>query len=456
MSPSKSATSTRRPATKAGGRRPKEQPRVWEVPAVSRAELTIAFSRALDLAEGQEVGHAARACYIALSLASTLGLPKLQRSAVFFGTLLHDAGAARASNEVCRLLNLNEEALFQSGPLKSPQQLALELSNSEAPAIVEALRAHPKHGADIAAELGLGEDVQEAIHGHHERWDGHGYPEALKGEQIPITGRVVAAADLLECLISSEMNSLSARRTLTGDLAEQTGQILDPELARCARELSRNDAFWLGLYSQNLPRELLARQPGGSSAKHEDALMTYANAFADLADDKGEHTQVHSRRTGEVARSIARALGLDPAHQRLIEIAGMLHDVGLFGVPARIIAKPDILSLTEMQVMRQHPSYSQLVIEGLPGMGEVARWIGMHHERPDGKGYPEMLEQDDIPLEARILAIADTYVALTSQRPYRGALAPGDACEVLLGAAGAQLDRDLVQVFRSLEEAVAV
>jgi HD-GYP domain-containing protein (c-di-GMP phosphodiesterase class II) len=88
-------------------------------------------------------------------------------------------------------------------------------------------------------------------------------------------------------------------------------------------------------------------------------------------------------------------------------------------------------------------------------MAEVGRWIGMHHERPDGKGYPEMLEKDEIPLEARILAIADTYVALTSHRPYRGALAPDDALEVLLGAAGGQLDRDLVQVFCSLESVVA-
>jgi HD-GYP domain-containing protein (c-di-GMP phosphodiesterase class II) len=449
----KSATSTRRPAARAA-RRPKEQPRLWAIPALSRAELTISFSRALDLAEGQEVGHAARACYIALSLAEGLGLSKQERSAVFFGSLLHDAGANRASNEVCRLLNLNEEALFANGPLKSPQQLGLELSHSEAPAIVEALRAHPKHGAEIAAELGFGEDVQEAIRAHHERWDGHGYPEAQQSEQIPITGRVVAAADLLECLIATEVNSLAARRTLPGDLAEHNGHILDPDITACARQLSRDDAFWLGLYSQNLPQELLARQPAGA-AKNGGDLLTFANVFADLADEKGEHTLIHSRRTGQVAANIAEALGLDPDHQRLIEIAGLLHDVGLAGVPARIIAKPDILSLTEMQVMRQHPSYSQIIIESLPGMGEVSRWIGMHHERPDGKGYPEMLEKDDIPLEARILAIADTYVALTSRRPYRGALAPDDAFEVLLGAAGAQLDRDLVQVLCSIEAAVA-
>lgn len=100
--------------------------------------------------------------------------------------------------------------------------------------------------------------------------------------------------------------------------------------------------------------------------------------------------------------------------------------------------------------MRQHPTYSEMVIEAIPGLEDVARWVGSHHERPDGKGYPEMQEDDTIPLEGRIIALADTYVALTSPRPYRRALSAEDAQQVLLGGAGTQLDTEFVRLFCSL------
>jgi HD-GYP domain-containing protein (c-di-GMP phosphodiesterase class II) len=100
--------------------------------------------------------------------------------------------------------------------------------------------------------------------------------------------------------------------------------------------------------------------------------------------------------------------------------------------------------------MRKHPAFSQMVLEALPGMEEAATWVGAHHERPDGKGYPEMLGEKEIPLEARIIALADAYVALTSERPYRRALSDDDARQVLLGGAGTQLDAGLVKLFCSL------
>jgi HD-GYP domain-containing protein (c-di-GMP phosphodiesterase class II) len=103
-----------------------------------------------------------------------------------------------------------------------------------------------------------------------------------------------------------------------------------------------------------------------------------------------------------------------------------------------------------MQLMRQHPANSEMILQELPGFEEVAVWIARHHERPDGKGYPEMLVGDDIPLESRILAIADVFAALMSDRPHRGALSSSDAKQVLLGAAGTQLDPELVRTFCGL------
>ncbi|MGB2712501.1 MAG: HD domain-containing phosphohydrolase [Conexibacter sp.] len=411
------------------------------------------FAQALDLAEGRTLGHSTRVCYIALHLTQALELPDEQQRAAFYAALLHDAGAAPASAELCRMLSIGEEALFCAGPEKPAHQLALEISPNDAPAIVEALRAHPPHGARIARDLGFETAVQEAILSHHERWDGHGYPSGLKEDDTPLLGRIIATADLIESLISSEFNALTARRNLLATLVEYAETALDPELVGTARRLARSDAFWLGLHSEELNRELAAACPEQRSGEERSPLdlEVFATVFADLADGKGEHTTTHSDRTAKVADQFAESLGFSPVRRQALRVAGLLHDVGLLGVPARVIAKPDILSLAEMEVMRKHPAYSQMILEDIPGLEDVAIWIGAHHERPDGKGYPELLEDDTIPLEARILAVADTYVALTSARPYRKSLSHEDAIDVLMGGASTQLDASLVRRLRQLE-----
>lgn len=444
-----STTSTSAPRPVASGRRQKEQPRPATSPAPKRAELAVAFAQALDLAEGRQPGHAARVCYIALNLAQGAGVPVDDLRTVFYAALLHDAGASGAS-EACRLYGLSEDQLFASKPGQSPQQLALEIAPSEGTAVVEALHDHPARGGVVARSLGLAVSVQQAIATHHERWDGRGYPRALKGEAIPGPGRIVAAADLIEMLIAAESSPLTARRNLVAELAEHAGSVIEPALVGLARKLARSDAFWLGLHAGALASELAESCPEDDEEHSPRQLQTFAKVFADLADGKGEHTASHGPQTADVADRIARALGFSTARRDLLRIAALVHDVGLLGVPARIMAKADILSLVEMETMRKHPSHSQLVIAAIPGLDEAAQWVGAHHERPDGKGYPELLEDKTIPIEARIIALADTYVALVSTRPYRQALSHEDACQVLVGGAGSQLDPKLVDLFCSL------
>ena len=422
------------------------------VPVPSRLELANAFAQAFDIAEGRRLGHAARVAYIALSLAQTGDLPEEEQRVAFYAALLHDAGAAAIAPDIRDLEQVTEEALFRAAPGKTPQQLALEIAPAEVTATVELLHAHPKRGAQVASDLGFQPAVQDAVLAHHERWDGSGYPAGLKGDATCVVGRVVAAADLIESLISDDLNSLVARRNLLAMLVEHAGQALDPEIVRSAQQLSRNDAFWLGLYSQDLATELprIYQATLIDNERSPVDLHTFASVFAKLADAKGEHTALHSERTAEIAVAIAEKLNFSTGRREMLHIAALLHDVGLLGVSSRVISKPDILSLAEMEIVRTHPSYSQLILEAVPGLDAAARWAGAHHERPDGKGYAELLEKDEIPLEARIISVADTYVALTSTRPYRQALSHEDAQQVLLGGAGTQLDAKLVRLFCSL------
>ena len=441
----------RRPRRRSGGPAAlREQVQVAPLPALSEAELAAAFSRGLDLAEGKPPGHAQRVCYIALALADSLALPSETRLAVYYGALLHEAGAAPASAELCRLAGINEDALFSRSPLRSPEEVAAEIPLADISAVIEVMRRHCEEGAKVSSGLGLPPEVVQTIHCHHEHWDGGGYPQGLSAQNIPEAARLVAVGDLAESLIAAEGSPLAARRTIVPALARFAGGALDPELVTQAKALVRNDSFWLGLYGSAAPQMRPSFKPPEDDRRGPATLRRFAEVFAALADDKGEHTRGHSPRTARWAGRLASALGLGREHVQRIELAALLHHVGLLGVPARIMAKPDILSLAEMQVMRRHSSYSHLILEELPGLEDVAAWVHTHHERPDGKGYPEMLEGDAIPLEARIIALAETYVALTSERPYRGALSRQDAQQVLLGAVGSQLDEELVRLFCTL------
>jgi HD-GYP domain-containing protein (c-di-GMP phosphodiesterase class II) len=214
--------------------------------------------------------------------------------------------------------------------------------------------------------------------------------------------------------------------------------------------VAKSDEFWLGLYSEDLTETLTAMRGVVDTRRSRKRVMRFAEAFADLADTKGAHPVGHCRRTAEWAEKLAIAVGLDPGHAEMIRVAALVQDVGVLGVPARVMTKPDILSVTEMQLMRQHPANSEMILSELNGFEEMALWIARHHERPDGKGYPEMLAGDDLPLESRILSVADAFAALTSERPHRGAMPIAEARKILLGAAGSQLDAELVRLFCTL------
>jgi HD-GYP domain-containing protein (c-di-GMP phosphodiesterase class II) len=115
-------------------------------------------------------------------------------------------------------------------------------------------------------------------------------------------------------------------------------------------------------------------------------------------------------------------------------------------VPRHITEKPAILSLEEMELMRHHPGLGARLIAQVPGMSELAQWVHAHHERLDGRGYPDMLDNYEIPLASRILAVADSYWALRADRPHRESFSDAEAREILEAGAGERYDGDVVMM----------
>jgi len=176
------------------------------------------------------------------------------------------------------------------------------------------------------------------------------------------------------------------------------------------------------------------------------SLLGLANAL----EAKDRYTRGHSERVGTTARRLAIAIDLPSADIDIVARAGLLHDIGKIGIPEVVLRKDGPLSAEEWALMRRHPVIGAQIVAPFEFFTTGAIVIRHHHERVDGSGYPDGLTGDDIPLGARIVAVADVYDALTSDRPYRRAMSRDAALAYLAAEAGKSLDDRIVGAFLGL------
>jgi diguanylate cyclase (GGDEF)-like protein len=168
--------------------------------------------------------------------------------------------------------------------------------------------------------------------------------------------------------------------------------------------------------------------------------------LAETLDLRDSGTARHSRTVGVLARQTAEALDLSPDRVEQIHAAGVLHDLGKLGIADAILYKAGPLDDHEWREIQRHPEIGARILEHA-GLAPIARWVRLHHERMDGRGYPDQLDSEQIPLEARILAVADAYEAMTADRPYRAGTSTEAACDELLRSSGSQFDPVVVEAF---------
>lgn len=180
----------------------------------------------------------------------------------------------------------------------------------------------------------------------------------------------------------------------------------------------------------------------------QNHLMELANSLAGAIDAKDPYTKGHSTSVSRYSEALAHAINLPEEEVQRIKLGALLHDVGKIGIPENVLKKPDKLSDEEWKIMKQHPVIgAEKVLAPNEALRDLIPMVKFHHEHIDGSGYPEHLKGDAIPLAARIVAVADTFHALISDRPYRKGLSVETACKILKDCAGKQLDADLVRHF---------
>jgi putative two-component system response regulator len=194
--------------------------------------------------------------------------------------------------------------------------------------------------------------------------------------------------------------------------------------------------------------ELKARVRVGSRIVGLQTSLTAMFAFARAVEAKSPFTHGHADRVTQYALALANAVGLSPAERERLRRGALLHDIGKISIPDAILNKPERLTPEEMEIIKGHPAEGVRLIEGLESLRDVVPLLRWHHERLDGRGYPDGLRGEQIPFQVRILSVADVYDALASKRPYREAM-PHDQSVAILreDAASGGLDPQLVECF---------
>ena len=179
-------------------------------------------------------------------------------------------------------------------------------------------------------------------------------------------------------------------------------------------------------------------------------LHQFAESLGTAIDAKDPYTSMHSEEVAEVSHALALTMGLSPREADIIHVAGHLHDIGKIGIPDAILRKKGALNTREWQAVRKHPELGANILKPVAALGSlgVVDMVLHHHERYDGKGYPDKLKGGQIPLGARIISLADSLSAMLQDRPYRLALDFDKVGNEIVRCSGTQFDPRVVDAFR--------
>jgi len=403
------------------------------------------LSFALDLTEGQPMGHSLRTCLISMELAERLDLPLQVRRDLYYAAILKDAGCSSNAAAVYEMFGTDDIAAKRarmrtdwSSDLKAAM-FALEHAApgaswfERAKRVASLARLGPRsaarlvqvrcdRGADVVLQLGFGRGAADAVRSLDEHWDGHGHPNGLKGEQIPVAARVLGLAQVLEVFATG-----------TGPISGLTlvrrrgGRWFDPTIVSACDGLEPLLDRWAKRSTHELRADVSAAEPGHAALlAGGTTLRRLGVVFADIVDAKSPYTGAHSLRVAEVAAGVARTLGWSRELVEETHTAALLHDLGKLSVPNSILDKPGALDPAEWEIMRMHALYTERILEHVQGFEWFAFASAAHHERMDGSGYCRGIGAAQLPELSRVLAVADVYDALSTPRPYRHALEPAE------------------------------
>lgn len=362
--------------------------------------------------------HQFKVAHFCIHLAEEIGLNLVKKTDLFILALLHDVGFVS-----CEIIpnNLESGILLQH----------------------EAMLDHCIIGEKFMRNIKFEYSVKNAIMFHHERYDGKGYFGA-KGEEIPLFAQMIALADTLD--LQFDLDSLGVNNSsIIEFLRINRGKLFNPALIEPAiRVCEKNEHMDYNKRCMILPNLYLKYSL--------ENVMSLTTTIMEIIDHKSHFTYEHSSSVTRAVDKLAVYYGFEEEKRSKLRIAANLHDLGKIKISKRILEKPLPLTREEYEIIKMHSSIGEKMIREIGSLDDIADWVGQHHEKLDGSGYPMGLKEKEIDFEAQIIAVADIYSALRETRPYRMSLEKEIAFKILKDMADeGKLNRDIVDALITMK-----
>ncbi len=414
---------------------------------VSQCEIVASLSLAADIGMGQPSGQSLRTCLLALGVAREMSLGEHDAQDVFYLSLLRFVGCNAHADQDASVAGGNEMAFRRSmarvisgEPGEVASNIVRNLGAGLPPTtrvrlIAGAFAAGSKLAREtitascevaqlIASRLGLGASLVRALGYSGEFWNGNGMPKGASAEAIPIAVRIVNVARDVDVL-----HRVGGRELAEEVLRKRRGRAYDPAVADAFRQHAWS--IQKGIEEGSLWDRLIEADPATAISLSGDRLTAALECYADLSDIKCRFTRAHSPAVSVIARGAATNLGFNPVDAGLVGAAGLVQEIGKTGVPNGILDSSQPLTEEQRKSIRLSTYLTHMTLSSCQGLEAINALACAHQERLDGSGYHRGITGDQIPRGARILAAADAFKAMTSDRPWRAKFAPDEAARRL-------------------------
>jgi len=382
------------------------------------SNLILSITEAIDLISPIVANHHKLVAYISYNLGKQLGLSTEEQIELEIAGSLHDIGG----------LTLLERL--------DPTRFEYKDSN-----------LHTEKGYLLLKNFKPLSNVARLIRYHHQNWF-NGECLGIDNQLIPLGSHILNLADRVSTLISNEdENILNLVEEVIRKIRKYEGSVFNTKVVEAFIELSKKDSFWLEMRYLGAPSFVNEITNHHFDSVNDENFEEFIILISRIIDFKSRFTAAHSSTVGTCAESIAKYLGFNKDELKMIRYAGYIHDLGKLAIPTEILEKPAPLSKEEFALMRSHTFHTNRVLSKVAGFDTIRIWGALHHEKLNGKGYPFGLKDKEIPLGARIMAVADIFAATREKRSYRDSMSKEKTIDVLVRMANSyDIDEKIVDI----------
>ena len=355
-----------------------------------------AISFSLDFVEidilGSTANHSRRVAYISNRISKKMKLNSATQTDITAFSLLHDNG-------------LSEEALHTDLDIEKLNKLQR----------MEGLKEHCSFGQRNVFDYPFNNTKDQIIKYHHENFDGTGFFH-LKGNEIPISAQIISLADFVDNFIKFNIKN---RRKINDFINQNENKRFSKDLVTVFTELSNQTKFWLDLEDQFVIQALDEISLPLNLELTWKEIFEITKVFTNIVDSKSKFTARHTSGLIQKAQKAAEFYNYNIEEKYKLVIAASLHDLGKLAISKNILEKNGRLTVTEMNKMKSHVYYTKVALKQMKIFNAIKEWAANHHEKLNGKGYPEGLDRTQLDFNSRLMSCLDIFQALTEKRPYR-------------------------------------